>query len=112
MKHPDTPRTVFMNVFEYDRVRRVLSGRCAVCGYVLSQDEKAVREIMFDCGQPKCTCRHYIGGRVHGICNLCYEMHHALYANVKLSNMNYFKEIDEKEKKDRSDTNRRDKLGL
>jgi len=39
-------------------------------------------------------------------------MFRALYTNYGLKNMNYFKNIDEKEKTERDDPKRRDRLGL
>jgi hypothetical protein len=95
-KHPETPRQIFINVHEYDRVRRVLTARCKVCDYVVSRDPKAVRELSM----------------IGEVCNLCYDMYHALYVNYGLRNMNYFKEIDARERRDNDDKNRRDKLGL
>lgn len=111
-KHPDTPRNVFMNVHDYDRVRRVLLARCKVCDYVISRDEKAVREIVFVCADPKCDCKRLYGAISHKVCYLCYDMFHTLYVNYSLKNMNYFKAIDEKEKKENDDSRRRDRLGL
>jgi len=112
-KHPETPRTVFVNVYEYDRVRSVLIARCKVCDYVLSRDEKAVREIVFVCDDPKCACKRMYGAISHKVCYACYDMFHALYMNPVMTNMNYFKEIDEKEKKDNDEgLTRRNRMGL
>jgi hypothetical protein len=111
-KHPDTPRDVFMNVHDYDRVRRILIPRCKNCDYVVSRDEKAVREIVFVCEDPKCACKRLYGAISHRVCYLCYDMFHSLYMNPLMKNMNYFKEIDEKEKKENDDPKRRDRLGL
>ena len=112
-KHPDTPRTVFMNCYEYDRVRRILRGRCRSCGYVISEDEKAVKEIAFVCADVNCNCHKMYGPISHRVCSLCYDVFHSLYVNYKLKNVNYFKQIDEKEKADRTDNfNKRDKLGI
>jgi hypothetical protein len=111
-KHPETPRDVFMNVHEYDRVRRVLLARCRNCDYVISRDERAVREIVFVCDDPKCACKRLYGAISHPVCFLCYDMFHALYRNLGMKDMNYFKAIDEKEKKENDDPKRRDRLGL
>jgi hypothetical protein len=111
-KHPETPRTVFMNVYEYDRVRRALKGRCRICNYVISSDEKAVRELVFVCDDKSCSCHRMYGAISHRVCNLCYDMFHFLYNNQGLKNMNYFKQIDEKEKRDDDETKRRDRMGL
>jgi len=57
LKHYATPRTVFANCTEYDRVRKILSGRCKICGYAVSRDEKAVKELVFVCGDKSCDCK-------------------------------------------------------
>lgn len=111
-KHPDTPRTVFMNCYEHDRTRRVLLARCRVCDHAVSRDARAVREIVFVCDDKNCDCKKLYGAISHYVCNLCYDMFHALYVNYGLKNTNYFKVIDEKEKKDDDDTKRRDRMGL
>ncbi len=111
-KHPDTPRTVFVNVYECDRLRRILSSRCRICDYVLSRDERAVRELVFICNEADCDCKNMYGAISHQVCNLCYDMFHALYINYGLKIANYFKNLDEKDKKDREDPRRRDRLGL
>jgi hypothetical protein len=111
-KHPDTPRTIFVNVYECDRVRRVLIARCRICNFVISRDEKAVREIAFVCDDPGCDCKKMYGPISHRVCNCCYDMFHALYVNYGLKNMNYFRALDEKDKAERDDPKRRDRLGL
>lgn len=111
-KHPDTPRTIFMNVWEYDRVRRVLKSRCQVCGYVVSDDGRQVKEILLKCENTQCRCNKMYGAMLHQVCDLCYTMFHALYVNHELKNMNYFKNIDEKEKAERDDPERRKRMGL
>lgn len=111
-KHPDTPRTVFMNVYEYDRVRRVLLARCRICDAVISRDEKAVRELAFICDNLSCDCHKMYGPISHRVCNLCYDMFHTLYVNYGLKSMNYFKALDEKDKAANDDPKRRDRLGL
>ena len=111
-KHPDTPRAVFVNVYEWDRLRRILSARCIICGFVVSSDEKHVKELVFKCDNTQCNCHKMYGAISHRVCDMCYHMFHALYANYGLKNMNYFKVIDEKEKSERDDPKRRDRLGL
>lgn len=112
-KHPETPRTVFMNCYEYDKVRRILVARCKICDHVISRDEKAVREIVFVCDDPKCACKRMYGAISHRVCSVCYDMFHSLYMNPCMTNMNYFKELDEKEKKDKDDdTKKRDRMGI
>lgn len=111
-KHPDTPLIVFTNVCEYDRVRRVLFARCRICDHVISRDERAVREVVFICDDPHCECKKMYGAPSHRVCNLCYDMFHSLYVNYGLKNMNYFKAIDEKEKKEKDDPKKRDRLGM
>ncbi|VVB50908.1 Uncharacterised protein [uncultured archaeon] len=114
-KHSDTPRDVFINVTGYDRVRTVLIGRCRVCDYVISSDPEKVREIVYDCGNVRCCVPtgYRSPANAHAVCNLCYDMFHALYVNYKMTNMNYFKELDEREKRDKGDDpKRRDRMGL
>lgn len=111
-KHPETPRTVFMNCYEYDKVRRILLTRCRICDHVISRDEKAVKELAFVCDDPDCDCKKMYGAISHPVCNLCYDMFHALYVNYGMKSMNYFKAIDEKEKRDNDDPKRRDRMGL
>ncbi len=111
-KHPDTHRTIFYNVWGQDRVRRVLLGRCRICDFVISSDEKAIKELAFKCNNRGCDCQKYLGPVAHRVCCLCYDMWHALYANYQLKDMNYFRNLDEKDKKDGDDTKRRDRMGL
>jgi hypothetical protein len=106
-KHPDTPRTQYVNCYEYDRVRRVLKGRCALCGFVTSRDEQAVREISVKCTDTSC-CTNYITSKPHQVCHLCYDAWHSIYMNPRLKNMNYFKELDEKAKKEKEEFKKRD----
>jgi hypothetical protein len=106
-KHPNTPRTIFINVYEYDLIRRVFPSRCKICDYVLSRDEKAIRELAFICSDSTCDCKKMYGPISHRVCYLCYDMFYALYVNHGMTNMNYFKTIDEKEKKDFDDRRRR-----
>jgi hypothetical protein len=94
LKHPMTPRTVFMNCYEIDKVRRVLMARCKICGHTVSKDEKAVKELMYRCDKSTfCGCGEF---KTHQVCSLCYDMFHALYANYLMKNRNYFKDMDDK----------------
>jgi hypothetical protein len=111
LKHPNTSLQVYKNVRDWDHIRLVLHARCVACGFVLSQDEKAVKEIAVSCDDPKCTCQKF-GPLSHRVCSACYDMHHALYNNLRLKDMNYFKSIDEQEKRDQNDPRRRDRLGI
>ncbi len=111
-KHPDTPRTVFVNVYECDKVRRILKGRCKICGFVISSDEKKVKELVFKCDDSQCDCHKMYGAISHRVCDVCDGMFRALYSNYSLKNMNYFKAIDEKEKAENDDPKRKDRLGL
>lgn len=97
-KHPSTPRDIFMNVFNYDRVRKILKARCQICGYVVTEDKIAVKEVLFNCKNSECECNKVMGSKVHQACDLCYWMYRALYMNIGLNNLNYFKKIDEAEK--------------
>lgn len=110
-KHPDTPVVVFKNVYEYDRVRRILIARCKKCGQVVSTDEQAVKELVFDCKDSNCYCaKSPYATKVHRVCAVCYDMWHALYMNTGLKNMNYFKELNEKDALGGADRRRR--MGL
>lgn len=95
LKHPMTPRTVFMNCYEYDRVRKVFISRCKICDIQISRDEKVMKELMFRCVGTACNCKEF---KTHPVCSLCYDMFHALYANYSMKNRNYFKDIDDKER--------------
>lgn len=117
-KHPDTPKMIYKNVWEYDRIRKILKRRCVVCDYVTSADEKNLREITVVCGKPGCNCRTW-GARPHEVCHACFDMWEALYANEELQKKNkgdYFQKIDEQEAREKEERrrgdNRRDKLGL
>ena len=106
-KHPETPRTLFMNCCDQDRVRRILLGRCSICDHVISQDEKAIKEIFILCGNPDCACALAKSALTHAVCSVCYDMFHSLYVNYSLKNINYFKNLDEKEKRDFEDRKKR-----
>ncbi len=108
-KHPNTPRIVFKNVCECDRVRRVLLSRCRICDFVVSRDALAVREISFRCDNKSCCIT--LNTKPHQVCNLCYDLFHSIYVNYGMKDMNYFKQIDEKNKADYDKFKRRDNNG-
>jgi len=110
LKHPETPRTEYMNCHDLDRLRRVLIARCSICDYVVSRDEKAVRELIFTCKDTTCQCQK-TGAASHQVCNLCYDLFHALYANYLMKNRNYFREMDDRDRKD-YDPDKRRRMGL
>jgi hypothetical protein len=110
-KHSDTHKIIFKNVSEWDRLRRVLIARCKLCDAVVSKDEKSVKELVFDCKDPRCYCKvSKYTTKVHQVCSVCYDMWHALYHNDGMKNMNYFKELDEKEAANNGSDRRR--MGL
>ncbi len=109
-KHPETPKWVFKNVWSRDRLRAILKSRCALCDIVLSSKEEEVRELAIKCEKPDCRCRFYMTLQAHPVCFICYDMFHALYGNAGLKNMNYFKELDEKDKN--GDDEKRRRMGL
>ena len=112
LKHPETNILVFKNCYEYDRVRRVLIARCKKCGQVVSTDEQAVKELVFPCSDPNCYCKKSLyATKVHRVCTVCYDMWHSLYMNAQLKNMNYWKELDEKDKRDGGEGRRRMGMG-
>jgi hypothetical protein len=112
LKHPATPKIQYMNCFQYDRVRLIISGRCTVCDYVISRDEKAVRELVLKCKDLNCDCHRAMGAKPHPVCLLCYDMFHALYANYTMKNRNYFRELDDQDKRDGMDPEKRRRMGL
>lgn len=101
-KHPDTPRTIFMNVWECDRVRRALKSRCEFCEFVVSDDAQQAKEIVI-----KNDNNQFVS---HHVCDLCYNVFHALYMNYGLKNRNYFKDIHEEEEEENK--KRRGRMGL
>jgi len=111
-KHPNTPYTVFANCYQYDRVRTILPARCRICDYVVSRDEKAVRELIYVCDNKACHCHQVGGSHAHQVCSVCYDLFHSLYMNYQLKDMNYFRNLDEKDKRDGDDWKRRDRMGL
>lgn len=112
VKHPATDLQIFKNVWEWDRIRRILKSRCAICDAVVSRDEKAVKELIYQCSNASCTCNNS-GSKAHQVCSLCYDLFHSLYVNYQLKDMNYFRNLDEAEAKERGDdTNRRRRMGL
>lgn len=109
-RHPETNATIFRNVWQMDTLRRVFKGRCPGCGYVISPSSITNREAIFKCDDKSCRCHTPMGSQVHEVCDLCYWMIRALYSNVLLKNMNYFKDIDEREENQRR--NRNNRMGL
>lgn len=107
-KHPDTHRVIFKNVREWDRLRRILKARCDICDAVVSRDPQAVRELVYRCKNKWCHCQKLYGSQAHQVCNLCYDVFHALYVNHGLRDMNYFRDVDEN---DDNDDNRK-RMGL
>ena len=107
-KHPNTPATIFKNCYEWDRVRRILISRCGKCGTVITTVFEDVKELVFLCDNPMCRCHTKYASRTHHVCQVCYDMWHSLYMNVKMSNMNYFKELDEKDEKERQERKRKE----
>lgn len=95
-KHPDTPAVIWRNVNGYDLVRNVLKDRCFSCDFVVSSDAKSVKEIYVQAEQ-----------KTVPVCDICYNLHHSLYMNYSLKNMNYFRNIDEAEERERTDRRRR-----
>jgi hypothetical protein len=88
-KHPDTHPVIYRNVKGWDQVRMVLKDRCFACDCVVSSDAKSVKEIYVQSKQ-----------KTVPVCDVCYNLHHSLYMNYSLKNMNYFRNIDEAEQKE------------
>lgn len=97
LKHPETLAVVFKNVWGCDLKRRVLKSRCHECGFVVSDDDKAAKELVYTCRNPKCDCSRIGNSRSHHVCEACYDIFHSLYLNYTLKNRNYFREIDQAE---------------
>lgn len=111
-RHSDTPDVVYRNVRDYDHVRRVLIGRCKKCDQVISSDEAAIKELVFDCADPACYCKKSpYSTKVHRVCDACYIIWHSVYCNTQLKNMNYYKELDEKDERKKDENRRRMGLG-
>ena len=110
LKHPETPVVIFKNVYDWDRVRRILAARCSKCGIVVTTVPEAAKALVMKCNDPSCRCRGTVYDITHDVCSVCYDMWHSLYCNVKLRNMNYWKELDEKDGRDGSEGRRR--MGL
>lgn len=88
-KHPDTPDTLWRNLFMIDIVRSRVKGRCDYCDATISEDVKNVQEIYEQSTQ---ATKH--------VCDVCAAMARSLYVNYGLKNRNYFKEIDEEEQRE------------
>ena len=109
LRHYATPRTVFANCTQIDKVRQVLTARCKQCGHTVSRDEKAVKELVFKCKDLSCDCHKGFGTKAHQVCSVCYDMFHSLYANYLMKNRNYFKDLDDR---DKEDPEKRKRMGL
>jgi len=70
-----------------DRIRKILKRRCRNCDHVVSSDAEKSFEVP------------YLGA----VCSLCHDLYTALTFNTKMRNMNYFKDLHEKWKKDKDD---------
>lgn len=110
-KHPDTPVSIFRHVYERDRMRRILTARCASCGATVSMDEREVRQITAECDDKNCTCHKKYSSQIHQVCQVCYDMYHAIYFNNQLKNTNYWKDLDEAEARALADRRRRTGTG-
>jgi hypothetical protein len=85
------------NCKEYDRLYKILKGRCKNCGYVCSSDPN----------------KTYAIAGMEPVCALCHEMYKAITFNPQMKNMNYFRDLHEKEEKEKEDNNRkRRRMGL
>jgi hypothetical protein len=95
VKHPMTPLRVFKNVYDCDKLRRILTARCNICNYVVSRDPIAVKEVLYKCDDIRCCL---VTPGLHQVCEMCYWMWRALYMNLGsefnpgLKNPRYFKE--------------------
>lgn len=114
-KHPETHPTIFKNVWEWDRLRKILKGRCAKCNATVSSDSKSYKELVYRCGKKDCECMRsvYTPGAAHQVCETCYDMWHSLYGNKFLENYNYFKNLDERDANEGGgEAERRKRMGL
>ena len=112
MKHPSTTKTQFKNCHEYDRVRMVLKARCKICDATVSRDAELARELVFVCKDTDCGCKKIYGAISHPVCTLCFDMFQALYVNYGMAYRNYFKDMDDREKKEFNDPEKRKRMGL
>jgi hypothetical protein len=104
VKHPATPVGVFKNVWYHDKMQRHALYNCQVCGYFVSDEEAKRKELVFSCDASKCLCQKpYLAGlNQHKVCDLCDAMYRALYVNYAMANRNYFKDLEEEERKARA----------
>lgn len=85
------------NCKEYDRVRKILKTRCLNCDYVCSTDPN----------------KSFAIAGMDPVCELCSDMYKALTFNVRMKNMNFFREAHEQWEKERTKTNeQRRRMGL
>jgi hypothetical protein len=112
LKHPETPLTVFKNVWQWDLLRRKLKNRCDICNITLSDNE--YKEIALGCKDGFCRCEGTLAltFKAHSICDVCYVMFHSLYINYSLADRNYFRNLDEKDREKDDDKGRRNRMGL
>ena len=108
VKHPNTPAIVFRNCWGQDLVRRVVQNRCHECGYVIPSESK---ELLYICNSQSCTCKSG-NPTMHPVCEVCFAIFHSLYLNYNMAYRNYFRDMDDEDRKNRNDWRRRDKLGL
>jgi hypothetical protein len=79
------------NCREMDRLRKILSRRCRNCDHVISFDEK----------------KQFAIPLLGAVCETCHDLYKAVTFNVRMRNMNYFKEIQEAEDKRANDKGER-----
>ena len=79
------------NCKEMDRLRKILKRRCRHCDHVISSDAEKSFEVPF----------------LGAVCSVCHDLYTALTFNVKMRNMNYFKQIQEAEDKRKNDNGER-----
>lgn len=101
MKHPDTPKGIFYNVWKADRITAGVKGRCSVpwCNTVISKVPHEYKELVYPCNENDCQCQkpYRSGINAHPVCETCSDMFRAMYVSYTLKDRDHFRD---KEKED------------
>lgn len=96
VKHPATPKGVFINVWKQDQQRVNSNARCQVCDFVIEKEEWKRNELVFVCEKGKCLCTEPLrpGVNSHQVCDVCQAIFRSLYVNYSLKDRDYFRKLD------------------
>jgi hypothetical protein len=94
IRHPDTPKQIFHNVWMADRIRGGVKGRCSVCETTISAVPNEYHELVYPCNPNDCHCQlpYRSGLNSHPVCDVCASMFRAMYISYTLKDRNYFRE--------------------